>query len=551
MPVPGAETRVFTSASLSASLTRAEYERYEPMVRAALLAAQRRVIDTRAISVVVVVAGVDGAGKNDAIARLHEWMDVRYLACNAYEEAETDVERARPAMWRYWRDLPALGETSIVVGSWYNAPLRRFVLGELDEAGFERALARINRFEELLARENVLVLKVWFSLGAKAQKERLKALKRKARARRILAEWTDIAHAPDARAAFERAALATSTAAAPWIVIPSEDPQSRDLAFGRCLEMAINRRLDLLLPPTDAPADASADRMAGAATGADVPAAPPASAAGGALAASSGVAVRRHPVPPSLDAGAPVVPTVAHVRRLSAVDTIDLAARLPKGRYRAELEHWQAELARLSDKRAFRDIGLVVAFEGNDAAGKGGAIRRLIHPLDPRRYRVHRIAAPTAEEKARPYLWRFWTRVPGRGQTAVFDRSWYGRVLVERVEGFCAPEDWMRAYGEINAFEEELARGDLLVVKVWLAISRDEQLARFKAREETPYKRFKITDEDWRNRLKWDAYTEAAGDMIDRTSTRTAPWALVAAEDKRHARVVVLKHVVGRLKDVL
>lgn len=180
---------MFQSARLSAPLSATDFDRLEPAVRTALLSAQRRVIQTGAMSVVVVVAGVDGAGKNDAIARLHEWMDVRYLACNAYEE-ETDVERARPAMWRYWRDLPARGETSVVVGSWYNEPLRRFVLGDLDEAGFERALARINRFEEMLARENVLLLKVWFSLRPKEQKARLKALKKKARARRILAEWT-------------------------------------------------------------------------------------------------------------------------------------------------------------------------------------------------------------------------------------------------------------------------------------------------------------------------------------------------------------------------
>lgn len=489
---------MFQSASLPVALSKSEYERLEPALRTALLAAQQQVVDRKPFSVMILIAGVDGAGKNDAIARLHEWMDVRYLTCNAYEEKETEGERERPQLWRYWRDLPARGETSVVVGSWYNTPLRRFVLGDLDEDGFERALARINRFEELLARENVLVLKFWFSLQPKVQKERLKALKKKARARRILAEWTDIAHASDAQDAFEKAALTTSTAAAPWIVIPSGDPQSRDIALGRCIEMAMRRRL----------AAAPADPLA--------------------------------------------VPTVvARVKRISAVDAIDLSQRLPKARYSAELEHWQAELARLVDKKAFRDLGLVVAFEGNDAAGKGGAIRRLIRPLDPRRYRVHRISAPSREEKAHPYLWRFWTRLPRQGHAAVFDRSWYGRVLVERVEGFCTEADWMRAYNEINEFEAELAAADTLVVKFWLAISKQEQLARFKAREETPYKQFKITDDDWRNRLKWDAYAEAAGDMIDRTSTPDAPWALIAAEDKRHARVAVVRHLVERLKDTL
>ncbi len=488
---------MFQSASLPVDLSRTDFDALEPALRTELLAAQRKVIETRPFSVVVVIAGVDGAGKNDAVARLHEWLDVRYLTCNAYD-AETDEERDRPDLWRYWRDLPGLGETSIVVSSWYNEPLRRFVLGEMDEAEFERALARIARFEELLARESVLVLKFWFSLTPKVQKQRLKGLDRKARARRILAEWTDIGHSSDAQVAFERAALATSTPAAPWIVIPSDEPRARDLALGRCIEMAMTRRL------AAAPAEA-----------------------------------------PALPA------VVARIERRSAVEAVDLTQRLSKNRYQAELERWQGELARLADRKAFRRMSLVVAFEGNDAAGKGGAIRRVTRPLDPRLYRVHRIAAPGEEARARPYLWRFWRRLPRLGHTAIFDRSWYGRVLVERVEGFCAEEAWARAYNEINEFEAELHDAGTLVVKFWLAISKQEQLARFKERQDTPYKQFKITDDDWRNRLKWEDYAQAAGDMIDRTSTSFAPWHLVSAEDKRFARVEVLRTLVGRLKEAL
>ncbi|WP_186387876.1 MULTISPECIES: polyphosphate:AMP phosphotransferase [unclassified Stappia] len=488
---------MFQSASLPVDLSRTDFDALEPKLRTELLAAQLEVIEKKPFSVLIVIAGVDGAGKNDAIARLHEWLDVRYVTCNAYDEA-TDEERGRPDLWRYWRDLPALGETSIVVSSWYNEPLRCFVQGEIGEAEFERRLARINRFEGLLARENVLVLKFWFSLTPAMQKRRLKGLGRKGRARRILAEWTDIAHASGAQAAFEQAALATSTPIAPWIVIPSDEPRARDLALGRCVEMAIRRRLEA------APAD-----------------------------------------PLALPA------VVARVERRSAVEAVDLGARLSNHRYRTELDRLQDELARLVDRKAFRDRSLVVAFEGNDAAGKGGAIRRLIRPLDPRRYRVHRIAAPSQEEHAHPWLWRFWNRLPRRGHAAVFDRSWYGRVLVERVEGFCSEAAWSRAYNEINEFEAELADAGAIVVKFWLAISRQEQLARFKEREEVPYKQFKLTDDDWRNRLKWDHYAEAAGDMVDRTSTRLAPWHLVAAEDKRFARVEMLRQLVGRLEQAL
>jgi AMP-polyphosphate phosphotransferase len=191
---------------------------------------------------------------------------------------------------------------------------------------------------------------------------------------------------------------------------------------------------------------------------------------------------------------------------------------------------------------------LVIAFEGHDAAGKGGAIQRVTMALDPRRYRIYPVAAPTDEEKSRPYLWRFWRHVPRRGQIAIFDRSWYGRVLVERVEGFASPAEWTRAYGEINDFEEDLTRDGILVVKFWLAISKDEQLRRFEAREDTEYKRFKITAEDWRNRDRWDQYHDAIGEMFDRTSTPYAPWTLVEAQDKNWARVKVLETLVERLE---
>ncbi|MEP0231943.1 MAG: polyphosphate:AMP phosphotransferase, partial [Roseibium sp.] len=211
----------------------------------------------------------------------------------------------------------------------------------------------------------------------------------------------------------------------------------------------------------------------------------------------------------------------------------------------------QDRLSAMSDTKAFSKKGLILVFQGNDAAGKGGAIRRVIRPLDPRIYKVHPISAPTDEEKARPYLWRFWRRVPRQGHIAIFDRSWYERVLVERVEGFASHDDWLRAYNEINEFEEELTNSDYIVCKFWLAISAEEQLRRFKAREEIAYKQHKITDEDWRNRLKWDQYAVAAGDMVDRTSTHFAPWTLVSSEDKRHARIEVLQTICDRLEKEL
>ncbi|MBX9754772.1 MAG: polyphosphate kinase, partial [Pseudomonadaceae bacterium] len=196
----------------------------------------------------------------------------------------------------------------------------------------------------------------------------------------------------------------------------------------------------------------------------------------------------------------------------------------------------------MRDKR-FRKHALVAVFEGNDAAGKGGAIRRVAAALDPRQYRIVPIAAPTEEERAQPYLWRFWRHIPGRGKFTVFDRSWYGRVLVERVEGFCSPADWLRAYGEINDFEEQLTRAGLVLETFWLSIAQTTQLQRFEERDQIPFTRFKITEDDWRNRDKWSQYSDAVGDMVDRTSSEIAPWTLVEANDKRFARVKVLRTI--------
>jgi polyphosphate kinase 2 (PPK2 family) len=208
----------------------------------------------------------------------------------------------------------------------------------------------------------------------------------------------------------------------------------------------------------------------------------------------------------------------------------------------------QGRLNQLSRHKDFNKLSVVMVFEGNDAAGKGGSIRRVTQALDARAYRIIPIAAPTEEERAQPYLWRFWRHLPRRGRFAIFDRSWYGRVLVERVEGFCTQADWMRAYGEINDFEEQMVRNHTVVVKFWLAITQDEQLKRFKEREKIGFKRFKITEEDWRNRDKWPLYEQAVCDMIDRTSTEIAPWTLVEANDKNHARIKVLKTLCNRIE---
>ena len=237
--------------------------------------------------------------------------------------------------------------------------------------------------------------------------------------------------------------------------------------------------------------------------------------------------------------------------RTGALRAIDLAPRMADAEYRDALAMWQHRLARHTRRKRFGRHSLILVFEGADAAGKGGTIRRVTGALDARQYVNVPVSAPDDEERRFPWLWRFWRHVPAHGGITIFDRSWYGRVLVERVEGFCSVADWQRAYGEINQFEEQLYEGDAIVCKFWLQVSKAEQLARFRAREDTPYKHFKITPDDWRNRKRWDDYQQAVADMVERTSTARAPWRLIGSDDKNHARVEVLRTIVERLDQVL
>jgi polyphosphate kinase 2 (PPK2 family) len=248
----------------------------------------------------------------------------------------------------------------------------------------------------------------------------------------------------------------------------------------------------------------------------------------------------------------PAAPPPVRVDRLNVVSALDLTRTLAKPDYDAMLEKYQGRLNLLSRDPKFKaEHSVAVVFEGSDAAGKGGAIRRITQALDARQYRIVPIASPTDEERAQPYLWRFWRHLPRRGNVAIFDRSWYGRVLVERVEQLCREADWMRAYGEINDFEEQMVRHRMTVVKFWLSISKDEQLVRFEEREQRGFKHYKITPEDWRNRDRWDDYEVAVTDMVEQTSTEIAPWTLVEANDKRHARTKVLKTLCDSIEKAL
>ncbi len=481
---------MFESAELGHKIDKATYDAEVPKLRVALLDAQFDLAQKASFPVIILVGGVDGAGKGETVNLLNEWMDPRFMQAHAMG-SPSDEELQRPQMWRFWRALPPKGKIGMFFGSWYTAPIVQRVMGKTKASQLAQSIDQINRFEKMLTDEGALILKFWFHLSKDAQKKRLKSLEKdsKTRWRVTDTDWERFKIYDKFRKVSEHALRETSTAEAPWMVVEGTDPRYRGLTVGKILLETLRKRLD-------------------------------------------------HPAKTAAVKGAPLQ---APIDKLDVFDKLDMAQKLAKKVFESELEKYQGKLNLLTRDPRFRKMSVIAVFEGSDAGGKGGAVRRITAALDARHYRIIPIAAPTEEERAQPYMWRFWRHIPRNGGVTIFDRSWYGRVLVERVEKFCSEQDWMRAYSEINDFEEQLVDNKTVLVKFWLAISKDEQLRRFKEREKIGFKRFKITAEDWRNREKWDDYERAVCDMIDRTSTEIAPWTLVEANDKNFARIKILK----------
>lgn len=488
---------MFESAEVGHKVPKSRYKREVPALREALLDAQYELLNTPDFPVIVIVNGVDGAGKGETVNLFNEWMDPRHIRTEAFGAHDDDYADL-PQMWRFWQVLPPKGKIGMFFGSWYTDPVMRRAEGQDKRVEFDRRLERIRHFERMLVAEGALVLKLWFHLSRSAQKRRLKKLESDPlTAWRVTArDWKRFEKYDDYVRVAAEAIRETSTGEAPWHLIEGEDSNYRALTAGRLVLDALQRRL------TGPPAVTA-------------PPAPP-------------------PEPP--------------IDRLDIVNSLDYSLKIPQNAYTKELERAQGRVNLLTRHKNMARHSLILVFEGMDAAGKGSAIRRVTRALDARFFRVVPIGAPSDEERAQPYMWRFWRHVPRHGKAVIFDRSWYGRVLVERVEGFCGESDWMRAYHEINEFEQQLVESGAIVLKFWLAITPQEQLKRFRAREKTPHKKHKITPEDWRNREKWPLYEQAVSDMIERTSTDLAPWHLVPSNDKKYARVTVLGHIADAMK---
>jgi polyphosphate:AMP phosphotransferase len=488
---------MFEAAELGNSLPKPAYKKEAPAVREALLAAQHQLAASE-LSLIIVVAGFEGAGKGETVNLLLEWMDARGIQTHAIHEP-TDEERDRPPIWRYWRRLPRTGRTAIFFGAWYQELILRRVEKEVTQEEFTLALERIEDFERMLTRENTILMKFWLHLSRQAQKARFKELEadRDTRWRVTKEDWKLYRKYDSIRHFAEQALRKTNIADAPWHIVEGFDSRYRHLTVTKRLVQSLQQRL-----------------------------------------------ARAGPHAPKTIAKLPLpVPSPKNV-----LSQLNLKLSLPEREYDKRLLKAQGRLNRLTRQLAESTHSLILAFEGPDAAGKGGTIRRVTPAIDARLYRVITIAAPTDEERTHPYLWRFWRDLPRAGRITMYDRTWYGRVLVERLEGFAQTPDWQRAYEEINGFEQQLLEFGIILLKFYLAISPEEQLRRFKARRLTPYKQYKITEDDWRNRKKWQAYIAAACDMIERCSTENAPWILVEANDKYFARIKVLEAICEALE---
>ena len=493
---------MFEAAELGHKISKEKFEADLPKLRSDLLNAHFQMKGQK-FPVIVILSGAEAAGKGQLVHRLNEWLDPRGVETHDFMEP-SDEERERPLYWRFWRAMPGRGRIGIFFGSWYSDPVVHRSFGKIKNRQLDLELDRIAAFEKMLCDDGAVLVKLWLHLTKKDQRKAIKKLEKEGRA--TPTDWKHYRQYDKFIKVSERVIRRTDAGPAPWHIIEATDRRYRESTAGNILLKAITDKLAATQAATQAK---------------------------------------------------PAVPKVVAVKKSAAraedsiLDHVDLTRKLTPAQYKEALDNLQSRLGKLAWVAHRKQRAMAMVFEGWDAAGKGSAIRRVTEAMDPRLYRVVGIAAPTEEERAQHYLWRFWRRLPRAGHTTLFDRSWYGRVLVERVEGFATVEAWSRSYQEINDFEEQLADHGIVLHKFWIHISEAEQLRRFKERETVAFKQYKITDEDWRNRKKWPVYKLAVNEMVARCSTEFAPWTIVAGNDKKFARIQILQTIVKRWEEVL
>lgn len=486
--------RIFRPAEKPQSLSDAEFRKLKDGLRLGLIELQQRIRIEARFPVIVVLAGVKGAGVIDTLNVINTWMDPRWVETHAFEEP-SDEERERPPFWRYWRSLPRAGAMGLYLEGWYGE-----LLG-IDPArpvgrGDDR-LRHIAAFERTLADDGALVVKFWLHLSDRQQKKNPEENGKDPVFGLRPADHAWRAQPPYSVYCKTAAHIIAATDAerAPWHIIAGHNANHRRATILQALRVAFSRQLK-----TSGRSKASGRKEA------------------------------------------------ARAPRHDVLAGVDLLKALSDSAYAKAFHEQQRRLYRVQEQAREKAISTVVAFEGWDASGKGGAIRRLTYGLSAYNYKVVPVAAPNDEERSHHYMWRFWRALGRAGHMTIFDRSWYGRVLVERVENLIPKSAWQRAYDEINNFEEQLISSGTVLLKFWLHISREEQFKRFREREKDKTKRWKLTDDDWRNRRKWNAYVAAVNDIDTHTSTDAAPWHFIPANDKKFARIAIMETVASALE---
>lgn len=464
------------------------------------LSQQQMKLKEKRLPVLVLIEGWGAAGKGSAIGQIIKNIDPRFFKVFSMPSTPTEEERRRPFLYRFFEKIPEAGKFTFLDSGWMDQIVKERLDGKLDDKAYAQRVDSVKRFERGLTDNGYLVLKFFFHISKKEQESRIEALlSEKDTAWRVSEGdlWQN-RHYDKCLEAFDRYLDDTNTPSAPWYIVNSKSKKFAELQVMETLCMGIETALH-----------------------------------------NESLAV------PLLQNAFPLI-------KMPKLRDVPLEGKtLDEEEYKKGLKELQAKLGQLHNRLYRKRVPVIIAYEGWDAAGKGGNIKRLTGALDPRGFEVHPIASPEPHEKARHYLWRFWTRLPKDGHIAIFDRTWYGRVMVERLEGFCSENDWQRAYYEMNEFEQELHNWGAVILKFWVQIDKDTQLARFTERQNTPSKQWKITDEDWRNREKWDLYEQAVDEMLQKTSTTYAPWHILESVDKKYARIKALHIVIDALEKAL
>lgn len=462
------------------------------------LSTKQTLLKAKKKPVIVIFEGWGTAGKGSVIGKIIKNIDPRFFKVTSMS-VKSEEEQRKPFLYRYFINIPENGKYAFYDGSWMDEITRAYLQGDIDADTYSHKIDSIKSFERQLTDNGYLVLKFFLHIDEKEQKNRIEELISDKNTKWRVSEediWQN-KHYDKCLSLYDSYLKETNLPSAPWYIIDSKNKKWAELQVLEIMTKGIDTAL-----------------------------------------ANDSIAV------PLLQNTFPLVD-------MPKLSEIPLDCSLTDEEYKAELSKCQKKLARLHNELYRKKIPVIIAYEGWDAAGKGGNIKRITGALDPRGFEVHPIASPEPHEKARHYLWRFWNRLPKTGHIAIFDRTWYGRVMVERLEGFCSENDWQRAYNEINEFEKELADWGAIVIKFWVQIDKDVQLERFTDRQNTPSKQWKITDEDWRNREKWNLYEVAIDEMLSKTNTAYAPWVILESNDKKYARIKALKTLITAIEERL